>query len=101
MFAAHKHVFVVAYAIEMKKSVPPDVSFESVCLPGHDVFCLEVTGDFNKLAKKLAIEFDHKGLVDDLYRLCGEDVYYAEGEHGSTMLWWRDRFERNTWVLRS
>ena len=35
---------------------------------------MEVKRNINQFAKKLTIEFDHKGLVDELYRLFGEDL---------------------------
>ena len=37
--------------------------------------------------------FNHKGLVDDLYKLSG-DLYHAEGIQDSKMLWWRDGLAR-------
>ena len=42
------------------------------------VNAMGVKRGLNHVAKKLKIEFDHKGLVDDLYKLCG-DLYHAEG----------------------
>ena len=59
----------------------------------HGELGVEVQSGLSKLARRLEIEFNHKELVNDLYRLVGEDLHHVEGAPGATKRWWRNRFE--------
>ena len=81
----HRHICVVGHVANMRRDVPSGTRFETICLPGHDVLCMEVTRGLNHVAKNLKIVFNHKDLMDELYKLCG-DLYHAGGFQDSRML---------------
>ena len=54
---------------------------------------MEVKKGLNKLARRLGIEFNHKELVNDLYRLVGENLYHAEGAQGEVVANWKAKLE--------
>ena len=70
---------MVAYATEMRKEIPNGCSFESICLRGHRELVFSTNNGLKQIGRKLQITSNHKELVNDLYGLVVEDLYFAAG----------------------